>query len=108
MSAPDTPPAAPQFTASHWIVLADPDPPDLEQKPGTQVLGREALALGEARYRAGAYGEAASIFARMCEADPGDYGATRLLGLCRLRLGDPAGALNLLAKAHAAAPADPY
>ncbi len=68
----------------------------------------EAFALGEARYRAGGYAEAAAIFGRLCDVSPTDPGAIRLLGLCRLRLGDSAGALSLLAKAHALAPADPY
>jgi tetratricopeptide (TPR) repeat protein len=77
-------------------------------RSGEHPYVAEAIALGEARYRAGAYAEAAAIFARLCDADPADPGAIRLLGLCRLRLGDPSGALALLAKAHALAPADPY
>jgi tetratricopeptide (TPR) repeat protein len=67
-----------------------------------------AIRLGEARYRAGAWAEAAAIFARIAEAEPAHSAALRLLGLCRLRLGDPAAAVELLAKAHALAPADPY
>ena len=46
-----------------------------------------AIRLGEARYRAGAWAEAAAIFARVAEHDPEDSAALRLLGLCRLRLG---------------------
>ncbi|MBV9859508.1 MAG: sulfotransferase [Alphaproteobacteria bacterium] len=65
-------------------------------------------ALGEARYRAGAYGEAAAIFARRVAQAPGDAAALRLLGLCRLRLGDPAGALRHLTRARELAPEDPY
>ena len=48
----------------------------------------EAIALGEARYRAGAYGEAAAIFAQVNEQSPSFPTALRLLGLCRLRLGN--------------------
>jgi Flp pilus assembly protein TadD len=95
------------------VVLVDPQGPDNTGLPASseineQAFGPEALALGEARYRAGAYGEAALIFSRICAANPGDSGAMRLLGLCRLRLGDPSGALTLLEKAHRIAPADPY
>jgi Flp pilus assembly protein TadD len=66
----------------------------------------EAIRLGEARYRAGAWAEAAAVFARIAEQDPEHPAALRLLGLCRLRLGDPAGALALLERAYALAPAD--
>ncbi|MGC2413937.1 MAG: tetratricopeptide repeat protein, partial [Stellaceae bacterium] len=68
----------------------------------------EAIALGEARYRAGAYGEAAAIFSRIREQMPDHPDALRLLGLCRLRLGEPAAGLELLGKARALAPADPF
>jgi Flp pilus assembly protein TadD len=50
----------------------------------------ESFARGEERYRAAAYREAAEIFERLCEASPDDADAVRMLGLCRLRLGDPA------------------
>lgn len=46
----------------------------------------EAIRLGEARYRAGAWAEAAAIFSRIAEAEPAHSAALRLLGLCRLRL----------------------
>ncbi len=68
----------------------------------------DAIALGEARYRAGAYGEAAAIFSRIGEHMPAHAGALRLLGLCRLRLGEPDAALDLLGRALALAPADPF
>jgi predicted Zn-dependent protease len=68
----------------------------------------ESFARGEERYRAAAYGESAEIFARLCEASPDDADAIRMLGLCRLRLGDPAGALNLLDRARGLAPDNPY
>jgi tetratricopeptide (TPR) repeat protein len=66
-----------------------------------------AIRLGEARYRADTWAEAAAIFARI-EQDPEHSPALRLLGLCRLRLGEPAGALALLERAYALAPADPF
>jgi tetratricopeptide (TPR) repeat protein len=66
-----------------------------------------AIRLGEARYRTGTWAEAAAIFARI-EQDPEHSPALRLLGLCRLRLGEPAGALALLERAYALAPADPF
>ena len=68
----------------------------------------EILARGEACYRAGAYAEAAAIFRRLCEETPDDPAPTRLLGLCRLRLGHLDEALALLAKAHALVPDDAY
>jgi Flp pilus assembly protein TadD len=68
----------------------------------------EAIRFGEERYQAGAWAEAAAIFAGVAEQDPEDSTALRLLGLCRLRLGDPAGALALLERAYALAPADPF
>jgi tetratricopeptide (TPR) repeat protein len=66
-----------------------------------------AIRLGEARYRAGTWAEAAAILARI-EQDPKHSPALRLLGLCRLRLSEPAGALALLERAYALAPADPF
>jgi tetratricopeptide (TPR) repeat protein len=66
----------------------------------------EAIRLGEARYPAGAWAEAAAIFRRVAEQDPEHPTALRLLGLCWLRLGDPAGALALFERALALAPAD--
>jgi tetratricopeptide (TPR) repeat protein len=65
-------------------------------------------ALGEARYRAGAWAEAAAIFTRLHERAPDDAAALRLLGLCRLRLGDLAAALALLGRARELAPDDPF
>jgi tetratricopeptide (TPR) repeat protein len=60
-----------------WVVSGEPP-----------AVGPDALARGEARYRAGDYAAAADIFASARDADPRDPAATRLLGLCRLRLGD--------------------
>ena len=95
------------------VAVMDPEEPVLQDLlDGLQSNGQagvaETFALGETHYRAGAFAEAASIFARLCDDNPDDADAIRLLGLCRLRLGDPAGALPLLAKAHARVPADPY
>jgi Flp pilus assembly protein TadD len=72
------------------------------------MLATDDLAAGEARYRAGAHADAARIFDRLSAAQPDDPTPMRLLGLCRLRLGDTDGALALLAKAHDLAPTDPY
>ena len=68
----------------------------------------EAIALGEARYRTGAYGEAAAIFAQVNEQSPSFPTTLRLLGLCRLRLGDWSAALELLERARDLAPDDPF
>jgi tetratricopeptide (TPR) repeat protein len=68
----------------------------------------ERLAHGEARYRAGAYAEAAEIFEKLCNDKPGFPTPIRMLGLCRLRLGEPEKALVLLEQAHTLAPFDPY
>jgi tetratricopeptide (TPR) repeat protein len=69
---------------------------------------RNALAEGEARYRAGAYEEAETVFRRLCAGDPDDATALRLLGLCRLRQGQSEEALGLLQKAHSLTVTDPY
>jgi Flp pilus assembly protein TadD len=66
------------------------------------------IARGEAHYRAGAYAEAAAIFTKLCDDNPGFPAPIRMLGLCRLRLGEPEKALALLEQAHALAPFDPY
>lgn len=66
------------------------------------------LARGEAHYRAGAYAEAAAIFGRLCDDNPGFPTPIRMLGLCRLRLGEPEKAVELLERAHALAPLDPH
>ena len=68
----------------------------------------DRLSLGEARYRAGAYDEAAAIFADLREENADDPTPARLLGLCRLRQGNQKEALELLASAYARAPNDPH
>src|SRR5580704_16640284 len=82
--------------------------PPCELQSGEPADVADLYSRGEAHYRAGAYAEAAAIFARLGETSPDDPRAIRLLGLCRLRLGDPDGALILLAQAYAQAPTDPY
>jgi tetratricopeptide (TPR) repeat protein len=73
-----------------------------------RLAGDEAIAAGEARYRAGAYGEAAAILAQVNEHSPSYPAALRLLGLCKLRLGDPSAALTLIDRARTLAPDDPF
>jgi tetratricopeptide (TPR) repeat protein len=77
-------------------------------EPAGTAAPTVALALGEEQYRAGAYVEAAAIFGKICNENPGFPTPLRLLGLCRLRLGDPQDGLALLEKARALAPFDPY
>jgi len=72
------------------------------------VTAAEAFARGEAHYRAGAYADAAAIFERLYRDAPSDVAAMRMFGLCRLRLGDPNGAVELLHQAFVLAPLDPY
>jgi Flp pilus assembly protein TadD len=71
-------------------------------------VGGEAIAAGEARYRAGAYSEAATIFAQVDEQSPSFPAALRILGLCKLRLGELSAALALLDRARGLAPDDPF
>jgi len=68
----------------------------------------EELANGEARYRAGAFAEAAIAFRQICEAAPDSADAIRMLGLCELKLGRAAIGLELLTKARDLVPADPF
>ena len=63
-------------------------------------------ARGVGLYRAGAYTEAAELFTALVAAQPDDAAALRLLGLCRVRLGDPAAGVTLLARAVTLAPGD--
>jgi len=84
-----------------------PHDPIVDTLPGA-VSVTEAISLAEARYRAGCYGEAASIFARINAQVPDHPDALRLLGLCRLRQGDPPAGLALLEQALALAPGNAY
>ena len=70
--------------------------------------GEEAIAAGEACYRAGTYTEAAAIFVQVNEHSPSYPAALRLLGLCKFRLGEPSVALTLLDRARILAPDDPF
>jgi len=85
------------------VCLANQDTPDpREDTPA------EEFARGEERYRVGAFAEAAAIFEKLCRNNPGFPAPIRLLGLCRLRLGDPEAGLELLQQARTLAPFDPY
>jgi tetratricopeptide (TPR) repeat protein len=66
----------------------------------------DALALAEARYKAGAYREAAEIYTQLAEQYPDRAAPLHLLGLCRMRLDDAPGALPLFEKACKLAPRD--
>jgi Flp pilus assembly protein TadD len=68
----------------------------------------EARARATAEYRAANYAQAATTLAPLAAAESQDATALRLLGLCRLRLGDPTEALALLERAHHLAPGDPW
>jgi Flp pilus assembly protein TadD len=58
----------------------------------------------EAHYRAGDYAASAALLAPLAEENPPAPPALRILGLCRLRLGAPAEALDLLARAFSLGP----
>ncbi len=62
----------------------------------------------EAYYRAGDYAASAALLAPLIDENPPPPSALRVLGLCRLRLGAPAEALDLLARAFSLAPNDPW
>ncbi len=66
------------------------------------------IADAETSYRAGEYAAAAAGLAPLARQDMPPANALRLLGLCRLRLGDKADGLQLLQRALALAPADPW
>jgi tetratricopeptide (TPR) repeat protein len=76
--------------------------------PPRELRWDEAFGLGEDQYRAGLHAEAAAIFGKLLEKRPDNPSATRMLGLCRLRLDDLDAAIGLLAKARALAPEDPF
>lgn len=76
--------------------------------PRSSPATSPAQADGEAHYRAGRYAEAYAIFESLRNAEPDNPDANRLLGLCKMRLGDVSAALELLEQARALAPSDPY
>jgi len=65
------------------------------------------MSAGIGLYQTRAYQAAADIFTRVVERDTDNAQAVRMLGLCRLRLGDVRQAGTLLARAFALAPDDP-
>jgi Flp pilus assembly protein TadD len=67
----------------------------------------DLLDAGIARYRDGAFADAAAIFASLRDGHPDDATILRLNGLSLVRAGDPLAALPLLARAQALAPGDP-
>jgi tetratricopeptide (TPR) repeat protein len=76
--------------------------------PGAAPTPDPTLAAGIEQYQAGAYGQAETIFARLCAEREDDPGAVRMLGLARLRLGNREEAVGLLEKARALEPGNPY
>ena len=67
----------------------------------------DALDAAIARYRAGAFGEAAASLATLRVGAPDDPTLLRLHGLALVRAGDPAAGVPLLARARDLAPHDP-
>jgi tetratricopeptide (TPR) repeat protein len=66
------------------------------------------IARAEADYRAGRYAQAATALAAAAASGPPDATALRILGLCRVRLGEVQPAVALLQAALHLAPADPW
>ncbi len=66
------------------------------------------FAAGEERYRARAYAEAEAVFRDLAADEPDNADTLRMLGLCRMRLGDAHAALTLLARAREFAPDSAY
>ncbi len=65
-------------------------------------------AQAEALFRSGNHAAAAALLAPLAEAESPDPTALRLLGLCRLQLGQVGEALALLGRARSLAPDDPW
>lgn len=71
-------------------------------------MSSHVIAAAAERYRAGDVAGAAGLLEpSLAEAAPA-ADALRILGLCRLRSGEPDAALELLGRARAAAPDDPW
>ncbi|WP_419727804.1 tetratricopeptide repeat-containing sulfotransferase family protein [Lichenicola sp.] len=66
------------------------------------------LPTAEAHYRAGAYAQAVSVLEPLASDVAPLPDVLRIFGLCRLRQGEPSEAIDLLARAHALAPNDPW
>lgn len=79
---------------------------------GSSSLARTAtecagvICTAEAAYRSGDYASAITLLAPLAANNLTDPTALRITGLCRLRQGAPAEALDFLARAHALAPDD--
>jgi tetratricopeptide (TPR) repeat protein len=71
-------------------------------------LSQHAVADAEASYRSGDYEAAAERLLPFASGGSPSADSLRLLGLCRLRLGAPQEALELLAQAVQVDPADPW
>jgi Flp pilus assembly protein TadD len=80
---------------------------NLNQKWDELSGSEHAMTDAEASYRAGDYSAAAYRLLPLVSDEPHSARALRLLGLCRLRLGALAEALELLERALHLAPADP-
>jgi len=76
--------------------------------PQGQPAPVEPCDSAASHYRAGRFAKAAAVLAPLAAAVPPNATAVRLLGLCRLRLGDPRQALILLQQALNLAPHDPW
>ena len=69
------------------------------------MAGQPAVGQAFQWYREGQHARALEAARRLLEADPSDVNALHVAGLASARLGDAAGALDLLARATALAPA---
>jgi len=62
----------------------------------------------EVPYHAGDYAASAALLVPLADTNPPSASALHILGLCRLRFGEPIQALDLLARAFNLAPDDPW
>lgn len=98
-----------RFAALGQSYFSPPSPADRSPSPPSAVAElANATERAEALYRAGQYENAAQLLSPLAGAEPPDPTATRLLGLCRLKLGDSNTALALLERAKTLAPDDPW
>ncbi len=74
--------------------------------PSNPMVHPDNLARAEELYRAADYAAAAAMLDAARAASPADATILRLLGLCRLRLGDVDRALDLLRRSAELAPSD--
>ena len=66
------------------------------------------MARAEEFYRAGEYKRAAALLSPLADAPESEPSAVRVLGLCRLKLGESQAGLSLLKQARDLAPHDPW